>query len=156
MRKTLLILAAAGFLYFCYVVMTDWYNGVESNLEGNNAKKLQAARDIAGYEVPGTSTNNKTTASSAPKPLLTLPKTTVVVKPSSTSPVANQSNMIVCLKDVDAYSPTNSTHVIGKFGKNTKLTIGSKDPVSGKYHVTFQPPTGQPINVLCKAEDVGK
>jgi hypothetical protein len=156
MRNVLLALAAAGFIYFCYVVMSDWYTGVEANLEGRNRRKEEEQKNVAGVETPSGGRTSTTTSPDKPTASSSSTPKTILVVPRAVVTKTNKPNVVICTRDVDAYNPTNSLQLIGKFHKDTQLTIGSKDVLSGKYYVFYDQPNGKKITALCKAEDLGK
>lgn len=164
MRNILLVLAGAGLIYFCAIVLVDWYNGVEADVNHRNEVKSTKIEEASGYSlnssgkpsgtaagpISGSSSTTPTqTGTSSPgKSLLVIPR--IAVSPTS------QPNVVVTLKDIDAFSPTNPNQLIGRFNKDTRLSVGSKDLISGKYFVVYEPKGGKPITALCKAEDLGR
>jgi hypothetical protein len=152
MRNTLLILFGVGFIYFSYVVMRDWYNGVEANLDNRNDKKIQEQVGVAGYEEgkSRTAMSSMTSTSAPSHGMLVIPKLATITSSSSLT------NIFICYRDINAYNPTNSTLQIGTFRKDTRLIVGSKEHISGKYFVFYQPKEGKMISALCKPEDLGK
>lgn len=69
---------------------------------------------------------------------------------------ANQTNLVICLREIAAFNPSRPSIQIGNFLKDTPLAIGPKDALSGMYYVTYQPKNGKPVRALCRAEDLGK
>lgn len=84
---------------------------------------------------------------------LKLPTTGPAVVPA---PQWNQPNLVVCVRELEAFDPRDPKKSIGRFGVNTPLIIGDKDEASGKYRVTFKPSKGPEIHGLCNAADLGR
>jgi len=160
MRKTLLALAVIGFFYFTYVILTDWYNNVESNLASKQEKTIQEQKNVAGFENPGrprvnapatpsTSSGTSTPSSSGSGS----PKALILSRPNVIK--TDRPDVVICLREIEAFDPKNGK-LIGKFKKDTKLHVGLKDSVTGKYFVVYEQPGGKLFTALCKSEDLGK
>jgi len=78
--------------------------------------------------------------------------------PSNLSGVAptDKPNVVVCTRDLDAFDPALPSALLGKFLKDSLLTIGEKDAASGLISVTYQDKDGNVTRALCKPQDLGR
>jgi hypothetical protein len=145
MKKIFLIGAGAAFFILFVGLAVKWYSGIEADLY----KKDKKPADQLGIVAPdlNAAKNEKPTPSQTIPP--PVPVNTAVT-------LTNQPNVVICNRDIEAFNPANASLFIGKFLKESQLTIGSKDPSSGMYFVTFKQKDGSIIRALCRAEDVGK
>jgi hypothetical protein len=59
----------------------------------------------------------------------------------------------VCTSSINAFNVDNPFVIIGQFKVGTHLTIGEKHS-SGKFDVTYTPPSGSIIRALCDESDL--
>jgi hypothetical protein len=161
MKKIIVVLVVVGFIAL-YLVRraSEKYQEVEGNLyefkSANSAERL-------GFVAPGAATGQ---APGTPPPPPAAPGSPPSAPSTPTSPPAassesgvvptGQADVVISSREIAAFDPAHPTNQIGKFLKNTTLTIGPKDALSGMYFVTFRPPGGKPRRVLCRGEDLGR
>ena len=68
--------------------------------------------------------------------------------------VSAQAETMTLDRQVQAMDPKDSTRTLGSFLAGSKLEAGTPNE-QGWVLVTYQPENGQPIQALCRAEDIG-
>jgi hypothetical protein len=135
---------------------------VERSTSPGGAAATTAGGDGSAGTLPPSGDTNQTVATTKPAStnnedagtlLLNLPAGGPAVVPS---PQGNEPNLVICVREIEAFDPKNPSKSIGRFGVNTPLVIGEKDPASGKYRVIFKTSRGAEIKGLCNAADLGK
>jgi hypothetical protein len=132
----------------------DWgagkYTSMEKDLEDVRSRDGGFESTVANYGVPRPGSSGGAYPTPEGVGASQTPSLNLAVKPTA------YSNVVVCIRSLDAFSPTNSAQRIGAFRAKTLLILGSKDPVTEMVLVTHRSQSGIEMRAKCRASEVGR